>query len=313
MINAEILADIRNRRSGITLRELEVLQKLVTCGTTLATARELGISQSAVSRRLSQLEQRLGLKLFDRTAAGLTPTVEALSINEQLQPIFDTIDRITHNPAAIGQRHAGSLSIAAPPTIGHRFLPPLVAAFKAGNPDLHVNFDVLASDALITGIAECRFDIALSDTIPAHDGILTETIISTKAVCLLPDGHPLAARDQIRPQDLAGQDFIALSRRHSSRTLIDRLFEREGVARKIVMEASTNVSTADFVKAGLGIALLNPFPIIGQLGRGVIVRPFLPEIDYRTSFLFAAARPPSAAARSFTRYVRASFDATAFL
>ncbi|WOI58163.1 LysR substrate-binding domain-containing protein [Palleronia sp. LCG004] len=252
------------------------------------------------------------MKLFDRAGGGLVPTVEALSINEQLQPVFDTIDRIAQGSGAGGQPHAGKIGIVAPPTIAHRFLPPLIAEFARSNPDLHVVFDVLASDALMTGIAESRFDIGLTDTVPAHDGIRTERLISTSAVCLLPRGHRLTAREEIHAQDLADEPFISLSRRHSSRMVVDRLFDREGVPRKTIMEASTNVATAEFVRAGLGVALVNPFPIVGQLGDEVEVRPFLPEIPCSVNFLFAAARPPSAATRAFTLAVRHAIEAGGF-
>ena len=294
----------QDRRSGITLRELEVLQRLVEGGTAMNAARDLGISQSAVSRRLAQLEQRLGMTLFDRAGGRLVATVDALSINEQLQPVFDTLDRIARRSDAARQAHDGTLSIVAPPTIAHRFLPPHVAAFSKVNPDVQIVFDVLASDALMTGIAESRFDVGLTDTQAVHDGIRSETLVSTAAVCLLPAGHALAGRDTIRPEDLAGQDFIALTRRHSSRAAVDRLFDREGIPRRMALEASTNVSIVEFVRAGLGVSVCNPFPIVDQLGPGVVARPFLPEIPCRANFLFASTRSPSAAARAFTFFVR---------
>src|SRR6056297_1195030 len=153
-----------NERSGITLRELEVLQALVRAGTAMSAARRLGISQSAVSRRLAQLEDRLGTKLFLRLSGRLVPTVEALSINEQLDPVFDALAHIASRMDRSTQAHTGALTIAAPPTIAHRFLPSRIAEFKKSNPDLHITFEVIASDALVTGIAEHRFDVALSDS-----------------------------------------------------------------------------------------------------------------------------------------------------
>ena len=97
-MDPETAADADQRRAGITLRELEVLQSLVGGGTAINAARRLGISQSAVSRRLAQLEDRLGFQLFMRAGGRLVPTVEALSINEQLTPVFETLARIATRP-----------------------------------------------------------------------------------------------------------------------------------------------------------------------------------------------------------------------
>ncbi|QDY70834.1 LysR substrate-binding domain-containing protein [Qingshengfaniella alkalisoli] len=298
----------KDRRSGITLRELEVLQALVDVGTAINAARRLGISQSAVSRRLSQLEDRLGFQLFMRSGGRLVPTVEALSINEQLTPVFDTLARIANHADQPEQAYSGVLSIVAPPTIAHRFLPGRIAVFKKQNPDLQITFDVLASDSLMTGIAEDRFDIALSDSNVAHEGIRSELLLKTQAICVLPRHHHLASFDVIRPEDLHEEAFIALSRRHSSRAAIDRIFDRAGLRLNIVIEASTNVSVTEFVREGLGVSLLNPFPLSHQMGDRIIVRPFLPAIDYVTNFLLPSSRAPSSATLAFMQAMRSGLE-----
>lgn len=304
--------DIQDRRSGITLRELEVLQALVRVGTAVSAARVLGISQSAVSRRLARLEKRLGFPLFTRSGGRLVATVEALSINEQLAPVFATLDQIANHADAPRRAHQGALAIVAPPTIAHRFLPRRIAALRRRNPKLTISFEVIASDSLVTGVAECRFDVGLTDSTPTHDGIHFEPLLSTQAICLVPAAHHLAARDVIRAEDLEGEDFIALTRRHSSRVTIDRLFERADVSRRIVIETATNVSALEFVREGLGVSLVNPFPIIHQVGRDVAVRPFLPEIGYSTNFLLPSSRAPSAATLAFIELTRASLDRAAY-
>ena len=311
-MNPEIAAAAKDRRSGITLRELEVLQALVAAGTAISAARRLGISQSAVSRRLAQLEERLGFQLFLRAGGRLVPTVEAISINEQLAPVFDTLARIANHADQPQKAHVGTLAIVAPPTIAHRFLPSRIAAFKKQNPDLQITFEVLSSDSLLTGIAESRFDVALTDSITAHEGIQNEQLLETQAICILPQHHPLARLDVIRPTDLQGQDFIALSRRHSSRVAIDRLFDRAGVNLNIVIEASTNVSAMEFVREGLGVSLLNPFPLVHQMGEGVALRPFVPALCYTTNFLLPSSRAPSAVTLAFIQATRASLDRDAY-
>ncbi len=309
MHRQDIPEEAGDRYAGITLRELEVLQALVLAGTAMNAGRTLGISQSAVSRRLAQLEERLGRKLFERAGGRLMPTVEALSIHEQLDPIFDALARIARQ---VGDPPQGELRIVAPPTIGHRFLPARVAAFGKRNPELRITFEVLASDSLVTGVAECRYDVGLTDTSTAHDGIQSEVLLATEAICILPCGHPLATREVIRPEDLEGEPFVAMTRRHSSRTAIDRVFERAGVTRRIVIETATVVSAVEFVREGLGISLVNPFPIVHQFGRGIELRPFLPAIRYNASFLLPSSRPPSATTRAFIEQVRASLDRAAY-
>ncbi|SDY70469.1 LysR substrate-binding domain-containing protein [Citreimonas salinaria] len=312
MSRSETSAKARDRSAGITLRELQVLQALVASGTAISAARELGISQSAVSRRLAQLEDRLGFLLFVRAGGRLVPKVEALSINEQLTPVFDTLARIANHSGEPEKTHAGTLSVVAPPTIAHRFLPARISAFKKQNPDLQIAFDVLASDSLLTGIAEGRFDVGMTDSNVSHEGISPELLLETQAICILPKRHHLASLDVIRAKDLQDEAFIALSRRHSSRAAIDRLFDRAGLRLNRVLEASTNVSVMEFVREGLGVSLLNPFPLVHQMGESIVMRPFLPAIGYSTNFLLPSSRAPSSAALAFMQAVRASLDSTVY-
>jgi DNA-binding transcriptional LysR family regulator len=294
------------RRAGFTLRELEVLRALVETGKTTVAAQRLGLSQSAVSRALSELEATLGRQLFDRVGGRLVPNSDALAVNDELGPIFAALARIVDRSLASSDSHTGVLRIAAPPTIAHRFLPPIVARFTKTNPQLEIVFEVLSSDALVTNIAEDRHDIGITDTAVAHDSVRSDLLIATEAICALPSRHPLAEREVIRPQDLEGQAFVALTRRHSGRTQIDRLFDKVGVRRHLVIETATAVSAAEFVREGLGVSLLNPFPIVHQLGSGIVVRPFEPAVPYRTCFLSPASRPLSLAAADFMAMVRKS-------
>jgi len=73
-------------------------------------------------------------------------------------------------------------------------------------------------------------------------------------------------------------------------------------------ETATAVSASEFVREGIGVALLNPFPMAEQLGRSVVVRPFQPSIAYRTSFLMPARAANSASAAAFIAHVRASLE-----
>lgn len=295
-------------RSSFTFRELEVLSVLIDAGKTTVAAQILGLSQPAISRSLAHLEKELGRQLFERAGGRLVPTREAFAINEELGPIFAALARIGDRSGPKSASHSGSLRIAAPPTIAHRFLPSRIARFTKHNPDVEVVFDVISSDVLVSSIADGRFDLGLSSMIPSHPGVRAELLLATEAICALPGRHKLVDRKVIQPEDLEGEPFVASMRRHSERIAVDRIFEKAGVRRRMVIETATAVSAAEFVREGLGIAILNPFPIAHQLGSGIVVRPFSPAIPFRTSFLLPSSRPPSPVVAAFMEMTRTSLE-----
>ncbi|MHB2266519.1 LysR substrate-binding domain-containing protein [Aliihoeflea sp. PC F10.4] len=302
----------RERRTAITVRELEVLSALIETGTATNAAARLGVSQSAVSRAIAQLEDQLQKPLFERSGGRLIPTPDGLAVHEDAAPIFAALARIGGGDKH-ANRHKGSLRIAAPPTIAHRFLPPFVASFAKANPRLFVGFEVVSSDVLVTGVAEARFDIALTDHATSHQGVRSEPLLETQAICVVPAHHRLAARETISPADIDGEPFVALTHRHSGRAAIDRIFARANIKPRVAIEAATSIAALQFVGEGLGVSIFNPFPIQKHLTRALVARPFLPAITYRASFLLPMSQPASGVVLDFMEMVREGTGKTQFL
>jgi DNA-binding transcriptional LysR family regulator len=289
--------------SGITLRELRVLRALIATGTATAAADQLGISQPAVSRAVAQLEERLERALFQRDSGRLVPTAEALEIDAELDPLFAALKRIENAAERLPAPDA-PLRLAAPPTIAHRFLPGPVADLARDLPDQVIQLDVLSSDVLVTYVAEGRVDIAVSDIEPNHAGVRVEPFRASRAVCLMPRDHPLAAKAVVRPADLDGLPYVAQTRRHSARIAKDKVFATAGVQPRLTIETATVVSAAELVREGMGIALINPFPTVLRLDPSLVTRRFEPAITLQTSFLMPVGTRLSPPARAFMAKVR---------
>lgn len=286
-----------------TLRELEVLRTLVTYGKATAAARKLGISQPAVSRAIHQLEQRTKLTLFRREGGRLLPTAEALALYQESEPIFLTFERLERvrwrpeeaNPI---------LRIAAPPTLAHWFLHGLLAKFSQREPETRIQIEIGSGLDVITMVANGNMDLGLVDSGQNHMGVRFVAFRSSDAHATIPAESPLARLKEITPHDLDGMPFIALVRRFPSRTQLDRLFLGAGVEPNIVIEVSTAVAAYEFVRAGIGIGIINPFPMSLRQDADVCFRPFRPTIAYETSFVLPSMTPPSAVARRFIDFVR---------
>jgi DNA-binding transcriptional LysR family regulator len=286
-----------------SLRELEILRAMIATRKMVAAAHLLGISQPAVSRAIASLEARVGRALFSRDGGRLLPTPDAFALEAEAAPLFRALERIAlwPNSGAV----AGILRITAAPTLAQFVLPAAVAHFRQAEPDLVIHVLIGTGTDVINSIAERSADLGIVDAPVSHPGIRVEPFREAVAHCIMPEGHRLAGLAEIVPIDLADEPMIALSRRFASRVEIDRVFAGSGIARRIVTETTTSIAAVEMVRHGIGITLVNPYPIsMGGL-TGLVARPFAPAVPYLPSFLFPAVGSVSPLARRVADAVRA--------
>ncbi len=286
-----------------TLRELEVLRTLITFGKTTAAARNLGISQPAISRAIHQLENRTGLTLFRREGGRLLPTADALALYQESEPIFRTFERLERAGWRPEEEHP-VLRIAAPPTLAHWFLHPLIAEFSRREPHTRINIEIGTGLGVVSLVANGNADLGFVDSDQDHMSVRFVAFRSSTAHLVIPAASPLAQRSEIAPRDLDGVPFVALARRFPSRTRLDRLLQGAGIESRIIIEVSTAMAAYEFVRAGIGVSMMNPFPMSLRHDADVCFRPFKPAIAYETSFVLPSMTPPSAVARRFIDFVR---------
>ena len=288
-----------------SLRELEVLIAVIETGKTTAAAHRLGVSQPAVSRALVQLETAVGRRLFERQGGRLLATPDAVALAAEAGPIFSILARISSRDRRASD--AGSLRIVAPPTVAHRFLDRIVPAFATDHPETRVHIEVSTSSDVINAVAEGQADVGVADTVFHHPGVRRLGFLQTEAQAVLPGDDPLASAPFVTPADLAGRPFVALTRRFSSRALVERAFEDARARLQIVAEVATSAIVVQLVAAGMGggrgVGVVNPFPAAMRPDDAVRFVPFRPEIGYETAFLVSAGRPSEAAMR-FMDHVR---------
>jgi DNA-binding transcriptional LysR family regulator len=292
--------DLRDRRPSF--RELEALHALVEARKTTAAAHKLGVSQPAISRAIQDLEHRLGKILFRREGGRLVATQDGIQLYHDSQPVFQALDRLGRTS---GETTDGEcLRLIAPPTIAHRFLPPLLAAFHAVEPGVRTVFEIGITADVIAKTADGHFDIGITDAQLHHPSIIFETFRSSSAHAVMRADDRLAAKAEITPADLHQNPFIALTRRFSVRSALESVFREAGCEPRIVIEAATSAIAYELVRAGAGIALLNPFPLAFRNDPDVVIRPFTPKVTYETSFVLSTAAPATSTARRFINFIR---------
>jgi DNA-binding transcriptional LysR family regulator len=283
------------------LRELEVLAAVVKEGKTTAAAARLGLSQPAVSRAIAALEATIGKPLFERENGRLIANSEALRIAQETEPIFDILDGLSGAPAPAPL--SAPLKIAAPPTIAHRFMPRLIAGFLAHHSDLSIHMEIGMTEAVVAAVANANAHLGITDGLARHDGVTPHPFVRSVGHVVMPAGHRLANRATIEPRDFVGETFIALTRRFHRRYVYDRIFAEAGVERHLVVETATSIAVCEMVRAGLGISIVNPFPVALRDDNALVFRPFKPVVDYLSSFICPIG-PVTPMAQRFIEFAR---------
>ncbi len=289
---------------AVNLRHIEIFHAVMTAGNLTEAARLLHTSQPTVSRELARFEKVIGLTLFERTRGRLHPTVQGLRLFEEVQRSWYGLDRIVSAADSLREFRQGELSVVCLPVFSQSFLPALLQPFLARYPDVNLTIVLQESPLLEEWLSAQRHDLGLTETLATPAGTARHELLSLDEVCVLPAGHPLAARAVLTPADFQGENYISLSRTDSYRQLLDTLFTEHQVKRRMVVETHSAASICAMVRAGVGISVVNPLTALDYADSGIAIRRFSISVPFTVSLIRPLHRPASALVDAFSAHLQ---------
>ena len=232
------------------LRQLEAMRAVLARGTTTHAAEGLGLTQSAVSRLITQLEDEVGLRLFDRRHGRLLITPEGRHFYAIAEKVLAGVDQISATARDIRTLQVGTLRIIAMPALGYGLLPDTIAKIKTRYKQVKISVNFGARRELERGLANAEYDFGIATLPVDHELIEGEPLCGVNAVCVLPLGHPLAGKESIAAKDLEDMPFISMESEAFFRYRIDELFGRLGVPRSLGIEAQSTIMVCNLVSKG---------------------------------------------------------------
>ncbi len=293
---------------AINLRQIEAFRAVMVTGSATEAAKMLFITQPAISRLISDLEYRTNLNLFDRKPNRLVPTFEAHTLFRDVDRAFIGLDEIQRSAEAIANKQEGSLRIVAMPVCVDSFLPSVIADFVKQHPNVSIELETAPRIQALELVRTQRLDLGIVSLRRKEDiGMQVQGFCQQQAVCALPAGHRLRGKGQIQAKDLEGEPFISLSRGSPFRAQIDEIFSSEHIKRIFTLETRTQLTVYELVKRGAGIAILDPF-ITDAEDEGVVIKPFIPAINWEYSIVQPHSASPSLITQSFIELLKSHFE-----
>jgi DNA-binding transcriptional LysR family regulator len=238
------------------LRDLELFVAVADAGSIARAAERSHTVASAVSKRISDLEESFGAALLARgakgvelTAAGHALLVRARVLLHQATQLEDEMRR-----HAAGAR--GYVRVFANISAIVEFLPGALASFAKDHPDIHIHLEEHVSSAIATAVADNSADLGIVSELPVIDGLTTVPFRNDDLVLVVPAGHPLAGRSSIAFADIADQPFVGLHAGSSLHRLLARAAVDAGAALNWRIHVTSFDAACAMVAAGLGVGVV---------------------------------------------------------
>ena len=253
-----------------TLRQLDTFVEVARDASVSAAAQRLHITQPAVSMQLRQLEQAVGVPLFETegrrirlTTAGQEFHRLALAALAQLKDLDDAF-------SAHRALKSGTVELAVVTTAKY-FVPMLLVAFRRKFPGVAVKLRLENRGGVVELLTRNEIDLIVMGRPP--DGIAcTATPFATNPMGIVcAPQHPMSRRRAAPLSLFKGQEFVAREKGSGTRAAMERLFAKHRVVPQIVMELPSNETIKQAVMAGMGLAFLSLRTVRHELASGRLV------------------------------------------
>lgn len=287
-----------------TLRQLRVFVAVAAQGSFSQAGQAIGLSQSAVSHSIKELEGEMGIRLLDRTTREVVLTEAGEQLASRLEHLLEELNNTLLDVRSYGQQRSGTVRVAASQTISAHLMPQCLAAGQLNYPEIRVMLRDRPQQWVLQSIrnAEVDFGIVIG---PLHsDDLECEAILDEPFLLLCRMDDPLAQQQTIHWHMLNQRTLVLQDYASGSRVLIDEALRQQQVQADIVQEIGHPATLYPMVEAGIGISILPALALPLPQGRPLMVRRLVPEINRTIMLVRRKNRSLTPAAEAIWQEVR---------
>ncbi|EGX56275.1 LysR family transcriptional regulator [Streptomyces zinciresistens K42] len=244
----------------LNLERLRTLDALARHGSVSGAAEGLHITTSAVSQQMSKLEREVGQQLLARHGRGVRLTDAGLLLAEHAARILSQVELAQSDLEAQRGQVVGELRLVAFPTALRGLFPAALTELRAGHPALRLSTRELEPEGGVSAVIRGDADVAVvldwyNKPLPMPEGLAKAAILDDPVEIAMPEGHPLADRDEVALEDFADDEWVAWPEGEFCHEWLLYTLRTKGIEPRITHRAEEHHTQLALVAAGLGVCV----------------------------------------------------------
>ncbi|WP_162098087.1 LysR family transcriptional regulator [Herbaspirillum lusitanum] len=232
---------------------------VVETGSLAKAAERENIAPSALSRRISDLEELVGTSLLDRHNNGARVTPAGETLERYARSVFLTFERMRVELSEHGKGERGHVRLFSNSSGIMDSLSTYLQVFLSAHPAVAIHLEEWSSPYIVRAVREGTADLGIINAAVPHEGLMTFPYNSYRLVLVAPASHPLARREQVDFSETLAYDQVGFHNGSAIFSLASRAAQANGQQLKIRMQVTSFDAVREMVRANIGIAILPEF------------------------------------------------------
>jgi LysR family transcriptional regulator, low CO2-responsive transcriptional regulator len=255
---------------NVTLRQMRVFAAVARNLSFTRAARELHLTQPAVSQQVKLLEEEVGLPLFEQIGRKVHLAPAGAELLRYTDQAMELLRQASESLAAMRGLKRGVLKLGAVSTAKY-FAPSLLSAFTPAYPEVTIKFEVGNREEIIQRLAANEIDLVIMGRPPRELDTVAEAFAKHPLVIIASPNHPLARKRRIRLDQLASEGFLIREEGSGTRASMERVFGEREAPFRVSMEVSSNETIKQAVMANMGLSFISSHTVGLELAAGKLV------------------------------------------
>lgn len=291
---------------NIKYRPLKAFLLAVDTGSFTHAADRLGVTQPSFTTLIRDLEEILGVRLFDRNTRSIALTTAGREFLARIERPMADLEEAYRSILDLAAVRRGSVVMGALPSTSLTLIPPALRLLRTAHPTLRIRVVEAHNDDLVAMVRTNQIEFALAAMLGPAADLAFQPLLEDAFAAVFPAGHELADRPRLHWRDVVPHDLILLSRGSSVRELYDEavLDQPEATAAASRYDVTHMTTATGLVRQGLGITVLPSLALPELNLTGLVARPLADDSARRTiGVLHRRDRTLSAAAKAFVAQI----------